>query len=182
MILHEGSRCLIALFVAIQLSTQLIVRVQAFATSIRFTNLMQAYVNGMVVVGNVAYISGAIESPIPNSVVTQVDPMDALFIKLNLVNCSIIWANRVGGVQLEQSGVIYRGSDGIDALNKGVVPFPTQNAVAYSFSYKSPIPGLIDPGTDIYSAIIFLSQSNGTYLRYGCNVGGASFVHQMISS
>lgn len=146
-------------------------------TTVQFSGLQQVYAHGVVVSGNYAYIDGSTDAAISGS---TANGLDALFIKLNLLNASVVWQYRLGGTGREQGGMVYSGSYGLDAMAKGAVLFPQQDLVAFSFTYNSVLPGLTSPSAGDWAAIVILGATNSSFIRYACNVGGATYVHAMI--
>lgn len=62
-------------------------------TTVYFSGLQQVYAHGLVVCGNYAYIDASTDASISGS---NANGLDALFLKLNLLNGSFVWQYRLG--------------------------------------------------------------------------------------
>lgn len=86
-----------------------------------FSGLQQIYAHGLVIDGDFGYVCASTDSLVNGTVNYG---LDALFIKMYMVNASVTWMRRLGGPQEDSSGILYRGSSyGTEAMTQGVLVF-----------------------------------------------------------
>ncbi|KAI3635421.1 hypothetical protein MIR68_006059 [Amoeboaphelidium protococcarum] len=148
--------------ISIQVTAQVFYQSALGALPWRSLGLGSVYVGDFVVNGADGYISGAAEGPIFDQ--SAYGLLDAVLIKINVLNGSVLWVRKFGGSG-DDLGAVGRFYDSTHYLQQGLAYIPGRDLIAMPFSFQSlQVLGVYkredagDSGLAIYS-------SNGTLMK-----------------
>ncbi|KAI3632562.1 hypothetical protein MIR68_009668 [Amoeboaphelidium protococcarum] len=148
--------------ISIQATAQVFYQSALGALPWRSLGLGDVYVGDFVVNGADGYISGAAEGPIFNQ--PAYGFLDAVLIKINVLNGSVLWVRKFGGSG-DDLGAVGRFYDQTHYLQQGLAYIPGSDLIAMPFSFQSlQVLGVNKRGDTGDSGIVIYS-SNGTLMK-----------------